>query len=181
MRRAFGSWKGQDRDGAAWVERRRSTVAARPARLLTVLVDTSVLIDYLRGNDAAAELLERERAAAPLHASEITCLEVLAGMRPAEQDATRSLLSTLVWHQLDEQVAEQAGALGRRWLPSHHSIDSADLAIAATAIGTGSRLLTHNVRHFPMFTDFSHRTEGVGSAARRGTDQRMSCSSSVRA
>jgi predicted nucleic acid-binding protein len=72
---------------------------------VTALVDTSVLIDYLRGNDAAAELLERERVTAPLHASEITRLEVLAGMRPAEQDATRSLLSSIVWHPVDEEVA----------------------------------------------------------------------------
>jgi predicted nucleic acid-binding protein len=124
---------------------------AKPARLVTALVDTSVLIDYLRGNDAAAELLERERVAAPLHASEITRLEVLAGMRPAEESATQSLLATLIWHPVDEQIAERAGELGRQWLPSHHNIDSADLAIAATALTTGSRLLTLNVRHFPMF------------------------------
>ena len=119
---------------------------------MTALVDTSVLIDYLRGRRDAAELLENERAAAPLHASEITRLEVLAGMQPAEEDGTRLLLSTLVWHPVDTEVAEEAGSLGRKWLPSHHTIDSADLAIAATAIRTGSRLLTRNVRHFPMFT-----------------------------
>jgi predicted nucleic acid-binding protein len=118
---------------------------------VTALVDTSVLIDYLRGRRDAAELLENERAAAPLHASEITRLEVLAGMQPAEEDGTRLLLSTLVWHPVDTDVAEEAGALGRRWLPSHHTIDSADLAIAATAIRMRSRLLTLNVRHFPMF------------------------------
>ena len=120
---------------------------------MTALVDTSVLIDYLRGHEGAAELLEQERAAAPLHASEITRLEILAGMRPAEQDGTRSLLSTLSWHPVDSDVAEEAGALGRQWLPSHHPIDGADLAIAATAIRCGARLLTRNVRHFPMFTD----------------------------
>lgn len=120
---------------------------------MTAIVDTSVLIDYLRGHEQAAAVLETERAAGPLQASEITRLEVLAGMRPAEEDSTRSLLSTLVWHPVDADVAEAAGELGRRWLPSHHRIDSADLAIAATAIGTGSRLLTRNVRHFPMFPD----------------------------
>ncbi len=118
---------------------------------MTALVDTSVLIDYLRGHEQAAAVLERERAAAPLHASEITRLEVLAGMRPTEEADTRSLLSTLRWHPVDTDVAEDAGALGRRWLPSHHAIDGADLAIAATVVRTGSRLLTRNVRHFPMF------------------------------
>ena len=120
---------------------------------MSALVDTSILIDYLRGNAGAGDLLERERAADVLHASEITRIEVLAGMRPAEENATRALLSTLVWHPVDAEIAEEAGALGRQWLPSHHTIDSADLAIAATAVRTDARLLTRNVRHFPMFTD----------------------------
>ncbi len=120
---------------------------------MTALVDTSVLIDYLRGHEPAADVLVRERAVGALHASEITRLEVLAGMRPPEEGATRSLLSTLVWHPVDVEVAEEAGALGRRWLPSHHGIDGVDLAIAATALRIGARLLTMNVRHFPMFAD----------------------------
>lgn len=120
---------------------------------MSALVDTSVLIDYLRGHSGAGELLDRERAAGPLHGSEITRLEVLAGMRAAEGERTRALLATLIWHPVDAGVAEDAGALGRRWLPSHRAIDGADLAIAATAIRAGSRLLTGNVRHFPMFGD----------------------------
>jgi predicted nucleic acid-binding protein len=120
---------------------------------VTALVDTSVLIDYLRGHEGAADVLERERAAAPLHASEMTRLEILAGMRAAEEGGTRLLLSTLIWHPVDTEVAEEAGTLGRQWLPSHHTIDGADLAIAAMVIRTGSRLLTLNIRHFPMFTD----------------------------
>jgi len=120
---------------------------------MRALVDTSILIDYLRGENAAAGLLETERTADDLHASEMTRLEVLAGMRPAEEASTRSLLSTFVWHPVDAEVADEAGALGRRWLPSHHAIDGADLAIAATTILLGARLLTLNVCHFPMFQD----------------------------
>jgi predicted nucleic acid-binding protein len=122
---------------------------------MTALVDTSVLIDYLRGHPGAAEVLERERAAAPLHASEMTRLEVLAGMRPTEETTTRALLSTLTWHPVDAEIAEEAGELGRTWLPSHRSIDGADLVIAATARRTDARLLTCNVKHFPMFADLS--------------------------
>ena len=117
------------------------------------LIDTSVLIDFLSGVDAAAAVLERCREAAPLHASEVTRLEVLAGMRDHEELATRSLLSILTWHPVDTAVAERAGTLGRAWLPSYGGIDSADLAIAATCIEIDATLVTKNVRHFPMFGD----------------------------
>lgn len=118
---------------------------------MIVLVDTSMLIDYLRGHAGAAEVLERERAIGPLHASEISRLEVLAGMRSAEENDTRSLLSMLIWHPVDEEVAEVAGALGREWLRSHQAIDAADLAIAGTVVRMNAELLTCNVKHFPMF------------------------------
>ena len=112
-----------------------------------------MLVDYLRGHPAAVSVLEKERSTGVLHASEITRLELLVGMRSKEEERTRSLLSALYWHPVDEDVAERAGALGREWLPSHSGIDSADLAIAATALLAGLRLLTMNVRHFPMFGD----------------------------
>jgi predicted nucleic acid-binding protein len=120
---------------------------------VTAVVDTSVLIDYLRGHQGAVDLLETERSLAPLHASEITRLEILAGMRPSEATGTDLLLSTLNWHPVDATVARRAGAFGRTYLPSDRGIDSADLAIAATAAGLEARLLTRNVRHFPMFPD----------------------------
>lgn len=71
---------------------------------MTVLVDTSVVIDYLRGRPGAVDLLEEERCLNVLHASEITRLEVLAGMRPVEEGPTRSLLSTFLWHPVDARV-----------------------------------------------------------------------------
>ncbi len=120
-----------------------------------IVVDTSVMIDVLRGEPAARAALSTARADGPLHASEITRLEVLAGMRPEEEPATRTLLGAFVWHPLDERLAEIAGQLGRRWLPGNRGVDSADLVIAATAIGLGTRPLTRNVKHFPMFEGLS--------------------------
>ena len=118
---------------------------------MTVIVDTSILIDFLRGDSRASEAMRRWRSEGELHASEITRLEVLAGMRPTEEARTGVTLSALVWHPVDQAIAEGAGALGRQWLPSHNSIDAADLAIAATAIALDAKLATRNVRHFPIF------------------------------
>jgi predicted nucleic acid-binding protein len=120
---------------------------------VNAVVDSTILVDFLRGNPAAVELLIRERAAAPLEASEMTRLEILAGTRPKEEPVTRQLLSTLIWHPVDQEIAERAGGLARRWLPSHHTIGASDFAIAATALVLGARLLTRNVKHFPMFSD----------------------------
>jgi len=120
---------------------------------VSALVDTSVLIDFLRARPEAVDLLQRERATEPLHASEITRVEILTGMHREEEAGTRALLEALVWHPVDAEVAEIAGDLGRRWRPVHRAMDGADLAIAATAQLGGHRLLTLNVRHFPMFAD----------------------------
>lgn len=120
---------------------------------MTAFIDTSVLIDFLRGNELARQLLATRRTDGPLLASEITRLEVLAGMRPGEELQTRSVLAGLEWRDVDAEVAEEAGALGRTWLPSHGGIDAADLAIAASVVLTGSVLLTLNVKHFPMFAN----------------------------
>jgi len=71
-------------------------------------------------------------------------------MRPHEERATRALFSALQWQLVDEEIAEVAGELGRRWLPSHRTIDGADLVIAATTLTRSAGLLTKNVKHFPM-------------------------------
>ena len=97
---------------------------------MTTLVEASVLVDFLRGHPRAGAVLDRERAEAPLHASDMSRVEVLAGMRPEEEPATHALLSALTWHPLDIDVAEEAGVVWREWLPSHRSIDGADLVVA---------------------------------------------------
>lgn len=122
---------------------------------MTAVVDTAVLIDHLRGTAEATRVLAEHRSVGSLHASEITRLEVLAGMRPGEEQRTRAVFAILEWHPVDEVVAQRAGELGRVWLPSHRGIDGADLAIAATAEVLAIPLLTLNVRHFPMFADLS--------------------------
>lgn len=119
-----------------------------------IVLDTSILIDHLRGDERARSALEQAvEAEATLSASVITKVEVLAGARPAEEHATRQLLDKLRWIEVGDSTAERAGALAARWLRSHPGVDVADYVIAATTEELGATLWTRNVRHFPMFAD----------------------------
>jgi predicted nucleic acid-binding protein len=116
---------------------------------LTVLWDTSILIDVLRGAPAAvayAQALHEVPAC-----SEISRVEVLRGVRSAERPATERLLGSIIWIPLDESIARRAGALGREWGRSHPGIGTADLVVAASAQELGANLATSNIRHYPMF------------------------------
>lgn len=119
-----------------------------------ILLDTSVLIDHLRGHAlAVAALDEAAGRGHRLIASVMTRVEVLAGMRPAEERATRRLLDILDWIVIDEEIAENAGRLGNHFLRSHGDIDPVDYVIAATADRADAILWTRNLKHFPMFPD----------------------------
>ena len=113
------------------------------------VLDTAVLIDVLRGDEAAVEFVTGLDAV-PL-CSEITRIETLRGLRSAERSAAAALLAEIDWVAVDERVAARAGELGRAWRDSHPGIDTADLAIAATAELSGRMLATTNLKHFPMF------------------------------
>lgn len=120
---------------------------------MRLVLDTSVLIDHLRGRPrAAAELIPSAIARGDeLWSSYVVRAEVLVGMRPQEERATRRLLELISWHDVDEAISETAGALGRRYLASYPGIDVADLIVAALAQHLDAELQTTNVKHFPMF------------------------------
>jgi predicted nucleic acid-binding protein len=119
---------------------------------VSAIVDTSVLVDYLRGVEPARELLrsafERDEVVA---ASVLTRIELSIGMRPAERRVTDALVGALRWLAVDNVVTEQADSLARRYARSHSGIDAVDYCVAASALVNGLELWTLNVRHFPMF------------------------------
>lgn len=116
---------------------------------MSVVLDTDVLVDQLRGSEGAFEYLAGLKA--PPACSEITRVEVIQGLRSAERRAASRLFATVTWIPVSESVARRAGELGRRWRRSHPGIAVADLVIAATAEEIEGTLATRNVKHFPMF------------------------------
>ena len=116
---------------------------------MSVVLDTSVLIDHLRASAAATEYLANLDGRPSC--SEISRIEVIQGLRSSERRAADRLFALIAWIPVSETVARRAGELGRQWRRSHSGIGVADLAIAATAEGVDASLATRNLRHFPMF------------------------------
>lgn len=117
-----------------------------------IVVDTSVFIDHLRGATAARDALMGARSfGRRILGSVLTRTEILGGMQAAEASRTHALLDVIEWIDVDQVIADEAGALARRYRRSHSGIDIADYLIAATTATRSAELWTRNVKHFPMF------------------------------
>ncbi len=115
------------------------------------LLDTTVAVDHLRGDQAAVDLLrglvEDDETIA---SSENVRFELVAGVREDELPALERFFTALSWVAVGEDVARAAGELARKHRRAHSGIDDADYLIAATALLLEADLLTTSVRHFPM-------------------------------
>ena len=115
------------------------------------LVDTDVLIDYLRAQPSAAAWLEN-LAEAPLISS-ITVAELYAEVRDGvERTALDSFVAGCEVVPVDEIVAVRGGLYRRDYGKSHH-VGLADALIAASATVRHATLVTLNAKHFPMLAE----------------------------
>lgn len=113
-----------------------------------LLIDTDVLIEYLRGRDRAVEYLEGLHA--DLYVSVVSIAELFAGVRGEEEEASlKQFLLTFTVLPVTQKVA-QLGGLYRREYRASHGTGIADALIAATAEDSGAGLVSFNRRHFPM-------------------------------
>lgn len=116
---------------------------------MSVLFDTSVVVDILRAHPSALAYVRTLEE--PPTCSEVTRVEILRGVRSGERRLTERLLRSFTWAAVDEAIARRAGELGRTYRRSHPGLGLADLIIAATAEEHGLALETGNVKHYPMF------------------------------
>jgi predicted nucleic acid-binding protein len=112
------------------------------------LVDTDILIHFLRGRQEAKDFLSLLLDRSQILCSSITVAEIFAGIRPGEEKKTRALIDNLLVLDVTREVAERAGQY-RRTIRSH-SLELDDCLIAATAFVSRSVLATGNGKHYPM-------------------------------
>lgn len=113
-----------------------------------LLLDTDVLIDYLRGQAKAVAFLRKTRRR--LLVSALTVAELHVGVREgAERKVLDDFLALMEVVAVTPEIA-RLGGLWRRDYGKSHGTGLIDALIAASAELGGSTLATLNEKHFPM-------------------------------
>ena len=113
-----------------------------------MLVDTDVLIDFLRGLPEAGDFVRDLPFDTAISA--ITVAELHVGVRDGvERTALQGMLETFRILPLDAEIAGRGGLM-RRDFGRSHRVGLNDGLIAATAEVHGLKLASLNLKHYPM-------------------------------
>ncbi len=117
---------------------------------MALLLDSTVLIDVLRGRPAAARVRDLARARQALFVCAVNVDEIVRGLRPREERGAGRLFDGLRLAPLGRSEGERAGRWRREFAARGITLSQADCLVAAAAVGVGARLATGNPTDFPM-------------------------------
>ena len=123
-----------------------------------MILDTTFLIDVLRGDNSVTELEDELDASGTPHASSITVMELYEGVHladttEAQREAVENLLTEITELAFDRACAMQAGRISAELVSAGDPIDETDVMIAATALVHDRPVVTRNVDHFERIDD----------------------------
>jgi len=117
-----------------------------------MVIDTDVLIWYMKGNKRAYNAIEDSKH---FYISVVTYMELVQGMRnKKELSHLRKALN--VWNSKILYISEEISVKAMFFVEQHflsHSIQLADALIGATAIFHGFPILTGNDKHYKILKD----------------------------
>jgi predicted nucleic acid-binding protein len=130
-----------------------------------ILLDTDIMVDFLRGQPKAAALVRMHSIRIILPS--IVVAELYAGVRgDGELSTMDSLIAVFRVIPVSREIARMGGLYKRDYGKSH-GISLADAVVAATADAEKAELKTLNIKHYPMFKSlrpaYTKATEGQPS------------------
>ena len=114
------------------------------------MLDSTVLIDYLRGRPAVGRVVALIDAGDILATTAINVEEIVRGLRPTEEGSATELFAGLEVLAVDAAAAWQAGDWRRGFAMRGVTLWEADCLVAATAKVNGAEFVTGNPGDFPM-------------------------------
>ena len=114
-----------------------------------IVVDTDVIIDYLKKRQPGAELLKKAYLKYRLHVTAITVYELMYGVhRSGRTSLINRLLRYVTVISFDEAAARKAATLHHALTSKGQDIGVKDAFIGAICEVHKLPLLTRNVKHF---------------------------------
>ncbi len=126
-----------------------------------ILLDSTVLIDYLRDRPAGQRVDALLKAGENLVTTGVNVEEIVRGLRSEEEQAARALFEGLVVVPIGLDEGWRAGTWRRNAAERGTTLAQADCLIAAAAVGSGARLATGNAGDFAL-TDVETEDWPVG-------------------
>jgi len=117
-----------------------------------MIIDTDVIIWYLKGNERARRVIEDAHG---FDISVVTYMELVQGMRN-KQELAALRRAMFAWNTRVLQITEEISTKAMFFVEQHflsHSMQLADALIGATAIGIGQPLLTGNDKHYRILQE----------------------------
>ena len=114
------------------------------------LIDSDVLIWFLRGQKQAVELMDILKKSGTAVCSPISIVEIQAGVKKGEEIKTNQLLDSLAVYPVNKEIAYLAGDLIREYKNKGWRASVPDALIGATCLVHKSVLVTLNKRHYPF-------------------------------
>lgn len=113
-----------------------------------LLLDTDVLVDFLRGYSKAVAFVNKYSSRIIL--SSIVVAELYAGVKgEKETEILNNFVSIFKVISVTSDIAKRGGLYKRDYGKSH-GVGLADAIIAATCEAENAKLKTLNTRHYPM-------------------------------
>jgi tRNA(fMet)-specific endonuclease VapC len=118
-----------------------------------MILDSTFLIDVLRGSESVAERIEELDSRGTPFVSSVTVMELWEGIHLAdasddERTAVKGLLTDIDEIAFDRECAMRAGKINAELVADGERIDETDVMIAATALVNDQSVVTRNVDHF---------------------------------
>lgn len=111
-----------------------------------IALDSSFLIDYLRGSDAARSFLE-EHEASVLYTPTVSLFEVYRDAAWSDTQSVEAVADAIGWAEplpFDAGTVEEAAQIHAELLAAGTPINAADVMIAGVCRHNGARLVTRD-------------------------------------
>jgi predicted nucleic acid-binding protein len=115
------------------------------------LLDTTTIIDHLRGDKKVSSYLEEIGIRGDIAGCCcINIAEVFTGVKEKEKEKTDRFIESLYYFEVTKEIARLAGGLKQKYIKKGKTLATTDLIIAATAMVYGLTLITKNTKHYPF-------------------------------